>query len=947
MKKPFKKFLAGILAVSVISASSFVFAEQTEEVELFSEGTTVVKTYTGSENVTLVDQGKFGATFETNYTGVPFKAEDDAVFAYGGTAATTGWNLKQDTHGSNAFTYDAASIKSVNTAKLIFELDVLVMKEGNGISMRYTPNGGSMTTVGGQLLGGDKLTLGQWCKIIYVLGNTESDKTYEIYVNNKLINSGTLSGYGSTGAAHKLYPHAADGSPIEFYVDNMKVIAADSYEAYTESSVISIDENITVEDNTISGITYGTTIGQLKEKLSVENGTDIFMGNSESANISSDEIISDGYKIASVSEEGLYTYYTTKVKYIPGDIHSKIIVKKNSVSDVTVSNFSGITDSAILIYVLEDNTVNGKVYTYYLNDRTDDIACTLDTPAENIDDIKVVLVNNVSNLSSSVPTDNTVKINLAVESGVTVSGTSNTPVILMILNPETEFDASSFTEESYMENIYYTSVVDTDENLNFSFDTVGFKASGIYTYLIYKDDTLYVQKMFAPGTQAVINFKAGLESLSTPGDLKTLLDADAVTGDTGLVYDYYNQLNDDEQLKLSEEIIASLNLYNHTTVSLDEFADELKYRSMIPAMVKDNSDESTPTEKVFELLDVENKVFNLSGTAVDTYAAMSEADRKTVCGYICANPELVTNPESLQSILNISVINTKLDAAITHSDAYDTLKTYSDALEGLDFDAYAKLTTEQETVNMGVINKKPFSTPSELVETVNDLIDEAVKKEKEKTNDDGKTSGGGRSSKSGGSVTSSTPIQTPVTVVEEENAFSDLDNVEWAQEAINILNKKGIVSGRGDRIFDPNGNVTREEFVKMIVEAAGLKTYITANDFSDVKSSDWFDKYISIAKENGITNGMGDGKFGVGENITRQDMMVMCMYLIPESAKAGSIKNYSDASEVADYAVDAVSTLVNIGIVNGDGGRLMPNSDCTRAQAAKVIYMILKYNNQN
>ena len=444
----------------------------------------------------------------------------------------------------------------------------------------------------------------------------------------------------------------------------------------------------------------------------------------------------------------------------------------------------------------------------------------------------------------------------------------------------------------------------------------------------------------------ILKVKTGLETLATPQDLKALLDADSVTGDTGLVYDYYNELSTSEQLTLCEEIIKSMNLYEVADVNLDEFADELKYRSMIPAMVKE-SDANVPADRVFELLDVDNPVFNLSGSAVGAYKEMSETEQRAVCEYICKNPDLVTNPETLQAILNVSVINTKLDNVITHSNVYDILKAYADALDGLDFTTYSKLTTEQQTVNMGIIGKKPFETPESLINAANDLIEDAEETEEDNEDDGKKSSSGGSSKRGGGTVKATEPIQIPSETVNEENVFSDLDYVEWAQEAINILSKRGIVSGKGNKIFDPNGNVTREEFVKMIVETAGIETYTTPNSFKDVNSTDWFSKYISIAAENGITSGIGNGRFGVGENITRQDMMVMCMYLIPESAKAGSIDNYADASEVADYAKDAVATLVSLGIVNGDGGRLMPTANCTRAQAAKVIYMILKYNNQN
>ncbi len=177
--------------------------------------------------------------------------------------------------------------------------------------------------------------------------------------------------------------------------------------------------------------------------------------------------------------------------------------------------------------------------------------------------------------------------------------------------------------------------------------------------------------------------------------------------------------------------------------------------------------------------------------------------------------------------------------------------------------------------------------------------------------------------------------------------FNDIEGVTWASEAILALADKGIINGKGDGKFKPDDNVTREEFVKIIVGALGMSdAEYEGNAFSDVKDSDWFCKFVNIATENQIVKGIGGGMFGVGENITRQDMVVMVYNaLLFKNAEVTSAElHFEDKSEIADYAYEAVCALYEMGAINGvSETRFEPMGTATRAQAAKVVYAVLKH----
>lgn len=194
-------------------------------------------------------------------------------------------------------------------------------------------------------------------------------------------------------------------------------------------------------------------------------------------------------------------------------------------------------------------------------------------------------------------------------------------------------------------------------------------------------------------------------------------------------------------------------------------------------------------------------------------------------------------------------------------------------------------------------------------------------------------------------------IATPDTVTDNDTMlipiFDDIDDVEWAKPAIVYLTEKQILDGVGGTKFNPNGYVTREQLAKMVVGAFAKDAEAGANVFADVDASAWYAPYVLKAYAAGIVNGMGDGSFGVGVNVTRQDMCVM----IYNAAKANgyrfddtsAARKFEDDGAIADYAKEAVYALREAGAVNGmDSANFAPYGTATRAQVAKIIYYIVE-----
>ncbi len=216
-------------------------------------------------------------------------------------------------------------------------------------------------------------------------------------------------------------------------------------------------------------------------------------------------------------------------------------------------------------------------------------------------------------------------------------------------------------------------------------------------------------------------------------------------------------------------------------------------------------------------------------------------------------------------------------------------------------------------------------------------------------------SGGGGGGTAGGAnanVSVGNDVKEPVyteEVKKEEpstsTVYSDVKTTDWYAEAVVTLTEKGIISGDGTGKFNPKDKVTREQFLKMIIEAASIETDNAENTFEDVKPDSWYVNYVLTAKKLGIVNGMSEMEFGIGMPISRQDMAVFIERLInlkKYEVTKNEVEDFKDASNVSDYAKDAVANMKSIGLIQGYENMYNPKDNLTRAEAATVIASLLK-----
>lgn len=171
---------------------------------------------------------------------------------------------------------------------------------------------------------------------------------------------------------------------------------------------------------------------------------------------------------------------------------------------------------------------------------------------------------------------------------------------------------------------------------------------------------------------------------------------------------------------------------------------------------------------------------------------------------------------------------------------------------------------------------------------------------------------------------------------DDKGKFKDVPDSFWAAADIYTLREAGIIDGKTADIFDPDGQVTRAEFTKMIVKMFGVEAKDTKVEFADCGEDDWFTPFVAAAVEAGYVKGYSDTEFAPDKVISREEA---CAILGRAYAKAANSElSFTDKDSIDEYAQPYVALLVEMGFINGyEDGTFRAQNHITRAEAAKII----------
>ena len=175
--------------------------------------------------------------------------------------------------------------------------------------------------------------------------------------------------------------------------------------------------------------------------------------------------------------------------------------------------------------------------------------------------------------------------------------------------------------------------------------------------------------------------------------------------------------------------------------------------------------------------------------------------------------------------------------------------------------------------------------------------------------------------------------------VEEQAAsiFADVPADVYYAKAVEWAVKKGITNGKANGLFGSNDPCTRGQIVTFLWRAAGSPAPKgTAKVPADVLPGSYCYDAVAWALENGITNGLDDGTFGVNSTCTR-GQSVTFLYRAMGTAPT-TVNGFTDVA-AGDFYAEAVAWAVENGVTDGTSATTFsPNNGCTRAQIVTFLF---------
>ena len=184
-----------------------------------------------------------------------------------------------------------------------------------------------------------------------------------------------------------------------------------------------------------------------------------------------------------------------------------------------------------------------------------------------------------------------------------------------------------------------------------------------------------------------------------------------------------------------------------------------------------------------------------------------------------------------------------------------------------------------------------------------------------------------------------TPTPTP-----DAGSFADVSANAWYAASVNWAYENGVMSGVGNNNFNPTGYTDRAMVVQILYNISEKPSVSTAKEFTDVASNAWYANAVQWAAGTGVTSGVSATEFAPTRNVTRQEVAVFLYQYAKrqgyDTTGRNDLSSYSDSSQVASWAKEAMQWANNAGIINGKGTTnplLDPQGTATRAEIATMM----------
>ena len=470
--------------------------------------------------------------------------------------------------------------------------------------------------------------------------------------------------------------------------------------------------------------------------------------------------------------------------------------------------------------------------------------------------------------------------------------------------------------------------------------------SGLYSFktdinAVESEDYMYTAIVGITGCTKTLKKQFPIYSQSY---IKALLVSIRKAADINAAFDMYDIMDKNKEL---------FDFTNSTTYSEFSALPDSSKETVCLGMFKQEIDSvdgvKTAFDKSFRLFKMRNindwklyekEIFlvcnDIAASVANKFNKYKETEKRQIVEELMEN--FYAYPNELLTAFTDLIIKREFnpEIIILWTEMQTALQEYNDALN-INFSDYKSLANKSAVMSamLGVT----YESSEQIVKKFNDEVKKQKVLEAESFSpgdgSSGSSAGGGSSAGRGISVDSSMATSGGA---QSTKGFTDLSNYQWAVESINVLRAKGVILGYDDGTYRPGNNVTRAEFVKMLVLAMNYGVGNVNCNFKDVFADDWFYEFLCTATQNNLIFGDGNGNFNPYDLITREDIAVVINRCASSKLIEKDTIEFADIADCAPYAIEAVRKLAGLGIANGDGNNSFnPKKFATRAEVAVLL----------
>ncbi len=162
---------------------------------------------------------------------------------------------------------------------------------------------------------------------------------------------------------------------------------------------------------------------------------------------------------------------------------------------------------------------------------------------------------------------------------------------------------------------------------------------------------------------------------------------------------------------------------------------------------------------------------------------------------------------------------------------------------------------------------------------------------------------------------------------------------QWYEENANAAFELGLVQGVGKFLFNAEGTMSRAMALTVLYRLADPETEeIPTASYIDVEQDTWYTDAVNWGTHMGIVNGVGKNRFNPNGAVTREQFITMMMRLWAGEIVADLAMTYADVEDISDYALDSVRTATALGLLTGyEDNTLRPQKELTRGEAVTIL----------